>query len=98
MEEELSFVKCLNQKEAIEYELQLKKLIMNAIKRFQQGQDPKKCDLELNLVYPMMVHDVKVLVKTMYKNVAKANRKDTIKTVTNTDGTVHLGPRNHGPG
>ena len=33
-----------------------------------------------------MVHEVKVLVKTMYKNVAKANRKEIIKMVTNADG------------
>ena len=85
-EEELSLVKCLNQKEVIEYEIQLKKLIINAIKRFKQDQDPKEGDVVLDLVHPNMVQDVKTLVKTVYENVTKANRKEIIKTVTNADG------------
>ena len=71
--DELALVKCLNQKEAIEYEAQLKKLITKAIKHFQQGQDPKEDDLTLNLVYPTLVHDVKALIKTMNDDVARAN-------------------------
>ena len=37
--DELALVKCLNQKEAVEYEAQLEKLVTKAIKHFQQGQD-----------------------------------------------------------
>ena len=33
-----------------------------------------------------MVHEVKMLVKTVYDNVAKSNRKEMIKMVTNADG------------
>ena len=40
--DELELVKYLNQKEAIEYEAQLKKLITKAIKCFQWGQDPRR--------------------------------------------------------
>ena len=71
--DELALVKCLNQKEAIEYEAQLKKLITKAIKCFQQGQDPEEDDLTLKLVYLTLVHDVKALIKTMNDDVAKAN-------------------------
>ena len=71
---------------SIEYEIQLKKLITNTIKRFQQGQDPKEVDLTLDLVYLTMVHEVKMLVKMVYENVAKTNRKEIIKMVTNADG------------
>ena len=42
MEEELSLVKCMNQKEAIEYEIQLKKLITNVIKGFNEARIWKK--------------------------------------------------------
>ena len=42
--------------------------------------------MALDLVYPTMVHDMKMLVKTVCENVAKANRKEIIKTVTNMDG------------
>ena len=77
----------MNQKEAIEYEIKIKKLITDAVKRFQHGQDPKEGDLALNMVYPTMMHEVKMLVKTIYSNIAKANRKEMgIKMVTNTDG------------
>ena len=85
-DEELSLVKCMNQKEAIEYEIKIKKLITDAVKRFQCGQDPKEGDLALDMVYLTMVHKVKMLVKTMYSNITKANRKEIIKMVTNTDG------------
>ena len=33
-----------------------------------------------------MVSDVKKLVKTVYEKVSKANQKEIINTVTNTDG------------
>ena len=71
--DELALVKCLNQKEAIEYEAQLKKLITGAIKHFQRGQEPKEDDLTLSLVYLTLVHDVKALIKTMNDDVARAN-------------------------
>ena len=71
--DELALVKCLNQKEAIEYEAQLKKLVTKAIKCFQQGQDPEEDDLTLDLVYPTLVHDAKALIKMMNDDVAKAN-------------------------
>ena len=81
--DELALVKCLNQKEAIEYKAQLKKLIAKAIKHFQWGQDPEEDNLTLNLVYPTLVHDAKALVKMMNDDVAKANQREIIKTVTN---------------
>ena len=84
--EELALVKCLNQKEVIEYEAQLKKLIVKAVKRFHRGQDLKEDDVALDMVYPTLVHDVKVLVKTMYEDMAKANQKEIIQMVTNADG------------
>ena len=84
--DELALVKCLNQKEAIEYEAQLKKLITKAIKHFQQGQDPEEDDITLNLVYPTLVHDVKVLIKMMNDDVARANQREIVNTVTNADG------------
>ena len=34
-DEELSLVKCLNQKEAIEYEIKIKRLKTDAVERFQ---------------------------------------------------------------
>ena len=71
--DELALVKCLNQKEAIEYEAQLKKLITKAIKHFQWGQDPEEDDLTLDLVYPTLVHDAKVLIKMMNDDVARVN-------------------------
>ena len=71
-DEELSLVKCMKLKEAIEYEIKIKKLITDAVKRFQHGQDPKEGDLALE--------------KTMYSNITKANRREIIKTVTNADG------------
>ena len=42
--------------------------------------------MALNMVYLTMVHEVKMLVKTVYDNISKANRKEIIKTVTNADG------------
>ena len=84
-DKELSLVKCMNQKEAIKYEIKIKKLITDAVKRFQCRQDPKEGDLALNMVYLTMVHEVKMLVKTVYSNITKANRKEIIKMVTNTD-------------
>ena len=85
-DEELSLVKCMNQREAIEYEIKIKKLIADAVKRFQWGQDPKEGDLALDMVYSTIVHKVKMLVKMVYCNITKANRKEIIKTVTNADG------------
>ena len=85
-DEELSLVKCMNQKEAIEYEIKIKKLITDVVKRFQWGQDPKEGDLALDMVYLTMVHEVKMLVKTVYSNITKANRREKIKMVTNADG------------
>ena len=85
-DEELSLVKCMNQKEAIEYEFKIKKLITDAVKRLKCRQDPKEGDLALDMVYLTMVHKVKMLVKTVYSNIAKANRKEIMKMVTNTDG------------
>ena len=85
MEEELSLVKCLNQKEAIKYEIKIKRLITDAVKRFQWGQGPKEDDVAFDMVYPTMVHKVKMLVKMVYDNVSKANRKEIIKMVTNAD-------------
>ena len=38
------------------------------------------------MVYLTMVHKEMMLVKTVYNNVSKANRKEIIKMVTNTDG------------
>ena len=38
------------------------------------------------MVYLTMVHEVKMLVKMVYSNITKANRKEIIKMVTNTDG------------
>ena len=75
----------MNQKEAIEYEIKIKKLITDVVKRFQCGQDLKESDLALNMVYLTMVYEVKMLVKTVYSNIIKANRKEIIKTVTNAD-------------
>ena len=84
--DELALVKCLNQKEAIEYEAQLKKLITKAIKHFQRGQDPEEDDLTLNMVYPTLVHDVKGLIKMMNDDVVRVNQREIVNTVTNTDG------------
>ena len=85
-DEELPLVKCMNQNEAIKYKIKIKKLITDVVKRFQCGQDPKKGDVALDMVYPTMVHEVKMLVKMVYSNITKANRKEIIKMVTNTDG------------
>ena len=84
--DELALVKCLNQKEAIEYEAQLKKLITKAIKHFQQGQDPEEDNLTLDLVYPTLVHDVKALIKMMNNDVARVNQREIVNTITNADG------------
>ena len=81
---------------SIEYEIKIKKLITDAVKRFQCGQDPKEGDLALDMVYPTMVHEVKMLVKTVYSNIAKANRKEIIKMVTNHRWAMHLGSSYHG--
>ena len=83
--DELALVKCLNQKEAIEYEAQLKKLITKAIKCFQWGQDPEEGDLTHDLVYPTLVHDAKALIKMMNDDVARANQREIVNTVTNAD-------------
>ena len=85
-EEELSLVRCLNRKEAVDYELKLKTLVTDAIKHFQQEEDPKEDDLPLNLVYPTLVFDIKKLVKMVYEKVSKANLKEIINTVTDADG------------
>ena len=85
-EDELSLVKCLNQKEVVEYELKLKTLVTNAIKQFQWGEDPKEGDLSLDLVYPTLVYNVKALVKSVYEKVSKANWKEIINMVTDADG------------
>ena len=84
--DELVLVKYLNQKEAIEYEAQLKKLITKASKHFQWGQDPEEDDLTLNLVYLTLVHDTKALGKMMNDDVARANQREIVNTVTNADG------------
>ena len=84
--DELALVKCLNQKEAIEYEAQLKKLITKAIKCFQWGQDPKEDDLTLNLVYLTLVHDMKALIKMMNDDVARTNQREIVNTVTTANG------------
>ena len=83
--DELALVKCLNQKEAIEYEAQLKKLITKAIKCFQWGQDPED-NLTLDLVNLTLVHDVKALIKMMNDDVARVNQREIVNTVTNADG------------
>ena len=92
MTDELALVKFLNQKEAIEYEAQLKKLITKAIKCFQQGQDQEEDDLTLDLVYPTLVHDVKALIKMMNDDVARVNWREIVNTVTNADGHFIWGP------
>ena len=85
LEDELLLVRCLNRKEVVEYKLKLKTLVTDAIKQFQWEEDPKEDDLSPDLVYPTLVSDAKKLVKTVYENVLKANQKEIINTVTDTD-------------
>ena len=85
-EDKLSLIKCLNWKEAVEYELKLKTLVTDAIKQFQWGENLKEGDLPLDLVYQTLVHNMKGLVKSVYEKVLKANWKEIINTVTDADG------------
>ena len=71
--DELALVKCLNQKEAIVYKAQLKKLVTKAIKHFQHGQNLAEDNLALDLVYLTLVHDAKALIKMMNDDVARVN-------------------------
>ena len=85
-EDKLLLIRCLNWKEVVEYKLKLKTLVTDAIKWFQWGEDLKEDNLLLNLVYPTLIYDIKKLVKTVYEKVLKANWKEIINTVTDTDG------------
>ena len=60
-DKELSLAKCMNQKEAIEYEIKIKKLITDTVKRFQHGQDPKEGDLAIRLACSLPVKFVRTI-------------------------------------
>ena len=85
-EEEKLLIQYKNPKEAIDYELKIKKIGTNSLKWFQSCTDPDLGDMELNIVYPHMVHDLKKLVSSVFDLVAKANCKDIVKTITNPYG------------
>ena len=59
---------------------------MDALKHLQRGTDPVLGNIDLNSVYPQMVHDLKKLVSLVYSHVSKANRREIVKTVTNPNG------------
>ena len=92
-EDELLLIRCLNQKEVVEYKIKLKTLVTDAIRQFQQEEDPKEDDLSLDLVYPTLVSNIKKLVKTVYEKVSKANQNEIINTVTDADGHCIWDPR-----
>ena len=91
-EEEKLLVQCKNPKEAIEYELKAKAIVMDALKHLQRGTDPVPGDIDLDSVYAQMVHDLKKLVSLVYSHVSKANRREITKTMTNPDGECIWNP------
>ena len=74
---------CKNPKEAIEYELKAKAIVMDALKCLQRGTNLDPGDIDLDSVYPQMVHDLKKLVSLVYSHVSKANRREIMKTMMN---------------
>ena len=92
MEEEKALIQCKNRKEAIEYEVKIKKIVSTSLKHFQKGTEPDPGDPELGTMYPMMVQEMKRLVGTVFDHVTKANWKAIIQTVTNPDGECIWNP------
>ena len=84
-EEEHALLKCQNMKEALAYEHKLKNIISSSLKRFQHGQDPDPRNIYIKEVYPCMVQEMKMLVRTMYDPVQRVKRSAIVGTVMNPD-------------
>ena len=82
-EEEKALIQWKNPKEAINYEVKIKKIVSGPLKHFQRGTNPDPGNVELDVVYPCMVQELKKLVSTAYDPVSKINHKAIIKTITN---------------
>ena len=91
-EEEKLLMQCKNPKEAIEYEFKAKAIVMDALKCLQRGTDPVLGNIDLDSMYPQMVHDLKKLVSSVYSHVSKANRREIVKTMTIPNGECILNP------
>ena len=85
MEEEKAVIQCKNPKEAIKYEVKIKKIVSTSLKHFQRGTDLDSGDPELGMVYPMTVQEMRRLVSTVFDPMTKVNWKAIIQTITNPD-------------
>ena len=72
---EATQVQCKNPKEAIEYELKAMAIVMDVLKHLQRGTDPVPGDIDLDSVYPQMVHDLKKVVSISVQPCVQGKQK-----------------------